>query len=149
MLLVTFKAYLVCLNQKMKPIITVLCILFCTHNAFSQSTLNFCASVDQYGNCALNNSKFFLSQDSAAARIFVEIKDTNTFLTVAKITFKFYSVKNGAETFEGFMVQEVQSTWMYAWVPHLFKAAGKYVVKAFNEKDELMCSRSLEMVEAK
>src|SRR5580698_5757803 len=99
--------YLVGLNQKMKQTIALMCLLFCLHSSYSQSTLSFCASVDQYGNCALNNNKFFLSPDSNSARIFVELKDVGTFLTVTKVTFKFYSVKAGVEVPDGTMDQAV------------------------------------------
>src|ERR1700686_3528174 len=113
----------------MKQTIIILGMAFFMQNAFTQSTLSFCASVDQYGNCALNNNKFFLSPDSASARIFIEIKDAQTFAGVSKVTFKFYSVKSGTEVFESTMDQNMQSTWVYAWISHLFTGAGKYTVK--------------------
>jgi hypothetical protein len=124
--------------------------MFLLHCTYSQSTLSFCASVDQTGYCIFNNNKFFLTADTAGTKIFMELKTANGFVGIPKVTFKIYSIqKGGVEKYECMTDQNVQDTWIFAWTPHMFQTAGKYNVKVFNDKDELMISRTLELFDGK
>jgi len=80
----------------------------------------------------------------------MEVHDPRTFAGIPKITFKFYSVaKNGDEKYLNMFEQEVQADWMLAWIPRIFDAPGKYNVKVFDDKGEMMCDRSLEFFNGK
>jgi len=117
---------------------------------YSQSTLAFCGGVDPNGFCIYNNNKFFFAPDSTTQRIFMEVRDVNTFSGIAKLTFKFYSVaKGGEETYLNMTEQDVKPDWMFAWLPHIFDAAGKYNVKVFNDKGDVICDKSLEFFNGK
>ena len=134
----------------MKRIALVIAFLFSLNAIYGQTTLAFCGGVDAQGTCIYNNSKFFFAQDSANQRIYMEVKDVNTFAGTNKITFKFYSIaKNGDEKYLSMTDQEVKDNWMFAWLPHVFDAAGKYNVKVYNDKDLMICSKTLEFFQAK
>lgn len=80
----------------------------------------------------------------------MEVRNVNTFSGMAKLTFKFYSVaKGGEETFLNMAEQDVKPDWMYAWLPHIFEAAGKYNVKVFDDKGDMICDKSLEFFNGK
>jgi hypothetical protein len=129
----------------MKHVIILAAMALFFSCAYSQSTLSFCASVDQNGFCFFNNNKFFLSPDSVQGRIVMEVKNAGTFTGVSKITYNIYSVaKNGDEALEGSVDQAVQDTWVYAWLPHFFKE-GKYNIKVFNDKEQMICSHAFEL----
>ena len=134
----------------MKKIIATLAMFLCLYNIYSQTTVSFCASVDPNGYCIFNNNKFFLSPDSTSQKIFMEVKSANTFAGINKIVFKIYSVsKSGVEKYESMADQEVHADWMFAWVPHIFPSAGKYNVKIYNDQDQLICSKALEIFDGK
>jgi hypothetical protein len=129
----------------MKQVIALMAFIFSLSMGYSQSTISFCARVDQNGYCLFNNTKFFLSPDSTTETIYLEVKQPATFTGTAKITFKFYTVdKNGEEKYSSMAEQNVQDSWMFAWLPHQFNA-GKYNIKIYNDKNELLASRSLEL----
>ena len=120
-------------------------MLFSLNYLHSQSSINFCASVESNGYCLFNNSKFFLSPDSVNEKIYMRVHNSNSFVGTSKITFKVYAIgKGGEEKYENMMVENVQAAWTYAWLSYAFKV-GKYNVKIFNEKDQLMCNKALEI----
>jgi hypothetical protein len=125
-------------------------MLLCAVSLHSQSSLNFCGGVDPTGICIYNNNKFFFAPDSTEQRVFMEVRDVNTFSGTSKISFKFYSIaKGGEETYLSTTDQDVKSDWMLAWVPHIFTAPGKYNVKVFDDKGEMICDKSLEFFNGK
>lgn len=134
----------------MKKIFVTAVMLFGLLYIYSQSTLNFCGGVDPSGICIYNNNKFFFAPDSNNQRIFMEVHDAGTFSGTAKLTFKFYSVsKEGKEKYLNMVDQQVKPDWLYAWVPHIFDAPGKYNVKVFDDKGEMLCDKSLEVFNGK
>ena len=76
----------------------------------------------------------------------MRVNAAHSFGPTSKITFKIYSIgKNGEEKYENMMTQNVQAAWIYSWLPYTFKATGKYSVKIYNDKDQLMCTKALEI----
>ncbi len=129
----------------MKRITAVLALFFCLHNLQSQSTLYFCGGVSPQGDCIYSNNKFFFVPDSTYQRIFLEVHNPQSFTGTGKITFKFYSVDTiGEEKYVNSADQEVKENWYFAWLPHVFTQKGKYDVKVYNDKEELMCNKQLE-----
>ena len=131
----------------MKRLIASSILFLCISHAHSQFKLDFCASVDKNGYCLFNNNRFILSPDSTTQRIWLEVINPDGFKGLSKIKFKIYSFeKSGEEKYDNTVEQPVQPEWVSAWVPYLFKSAGKYEVKIYNDLDELMCSKSMEVL---
>lgn len=130
----------------MKKVIALFTILFFLTNTYSQTTLSFCASINDNGYCFFNNNQFISSPDSVSQRILMQVKNEKTFLGTSKVVFKIFSVaKNGVETFESSTDQNVESSWIFAWVPHVFKSPGQYKVKIYNERDVLLCDKDIQL----
>ena len=114
---------------------------------YSQSTLNFCTSVEQNGYCNFNNTKFITSPDSTNGRVFMQVRGAGGPIGAAKIIFKIYSVnKAGAEKFESMLQQDIKPDWFYAWMPYSFASPGKYTVKIFDENDKQICTNAFELI---
>lgn len=130
----------------MKKTILVLSLVLFFSNSYCQTTLSFCASINENGYCFLNNNQFISSPDSVSQRILMQVKDERTFAGTSKIVFKIYSVsKDKVETFETSNDQMVESSWAFAWTPYMFKSPGQYKVKIYNDRDVLLCEKGLQM----
>ena len=122
-------------------------MLLCLNYSYGQFVLDFCATVDQNGYCVFNNNRFILSPDSTTERICMEIRNPETFKGISKVAIKIYSIeKDGEEKYENVMEQSVQDDWVYCWTPYVLKSVGKYHVKVYNGKEELICSKNLELL---
>jgi hypothetical protein len=131
----------------MKRVMGLCLMLICVTCAYSQNTLNFCASVEQNGYCNFNNTKFITSQDSTNGRVFMQVKGAGGPIGVAKVIFKIYKVdKAGAEKFETMLQEDVKPEWYFAWMPYTFASPGKYSVKIFDESDKLICTNGFELI---
>ena len=131
----------------MKRLIAGVAMILCLNHTYGQFILEFCASVDKNGYCLFNNNRFILSPDSTTERIWMEIRNPESFKGLTKLTFKIYSVeKDGEEKYDSMIEEPVQDDWVFAWEPYLFKSAGKYHVKIYNGKEELICSKNLEVL---
>lgn len=128
----------------MKKVVTLIAAVLFLNSLHSQTTLAFCAFVNDNGYCFFNNNQFVSSPDSMEQRIFIQAKNEKTFTGTSKIIFKIYSVaKNGVESYESSTDQNVEGNWIFAWVPHTFKSPGEYKVKIYNDKEELLCNKGL------
>jgi len=131
----------------MKKLISIAALLFCMAAAHSQTSLNFCTGVDPNGFCVFNNTKYITSPDSTNGKIFIEVAGNGTNINTTKIVMMVYSVNAmGKEKLDTTLEQPIQSDWMYAWRPYVFKSPGKYDVKVFNDTGQMICSKALEML---
>jgi hypothetical protein len=111
--------------------------------------LNFCTSVESVsGYCNFLNTKFITSPDSTKGRIFMEVKSkVSGPINATNLIFKIYRQdKAGAEKFETMLQQSIKPDWLYAWMPYDFDSPGKFNVKVYNESDQLICSKSFELI---
>ncbi len=130
----------------MKNFFTLLAITISCTLAYSQTTLSFCAGIDNE-RCAFNNTKFISVPDSSTAKIFMMVSG-NSDLTLAsgKLIYKMYSVnKKGEEVYINTLEQSIQPEWIYAWQPAFFNTPGKYTVKVYNDANRLLNSKSFEL----
>ena len=125
----------------------LLLAMICFSGIYSQTTVSFCASVEQNGFCNFNNTKFIAAADSTTGRIFMEVKGKDAPIGASKIIFKIYRIeKGGTEKFETMLQQDIKPEWYFAWMPSMFSSPGKFNVKIYNESDQLLCSNSFEMI---
>ena len=135
----------------MKKVITLCLLMISFSSIYSQVTLDFCASVESNGYCNFNNTKFIAQLDSTTGRIFMEVKSKDQSPINANVViFKIYSVdKAGNEKFVNILQQNIKPDWLYAWMPNVFTAPGKFNVKVYNENDTLLCSKMFELISFK
>ena len=115
----------------------------------AKATLNFCTAVDPTtGYCNFNNTKFITSPDSTSGKIFMEVKGLgNTPINATSLILKIYRVNGaGEEKFVNLMQQSINAGWFYAWVPYYFDSPAKFVIKVYNESDQLMCTKGFELI---
>lgn len=131
----------------MKKIIWLCLLMMAFDSAFSQVTLDFCASVEPNGYCNFNNLKFITQPDSTTGRIFMEVKSTAKPIGATDVIFKIYKVdKTGHEKFQNMTHQVIKPDWFFAWMPYMFESPGKFDVKVYNESDELICTNMFELI---
>ena len=113
---------------------------------YSQTTLSFCAGIDNE-RCAFNNTKFISVPDSSTAKIFMMVSGNNDqTLATGKLIYKLYSVnKKGEETYINTLEQSIQPEWIYAWQPAFFNTPGKYTVKVYNDANRILNTKSFEL----
>ena len=132
----------------MKKIIIGLFLMAYSCYNYGQTSLVFCTSVEKDGYCYFNNNKFIAQQDSATSKIFMQIKSTPpSTIGATKVTYKIYTVNaKGEEAMVTSIDQNVAPDWMFVWMPYSFDAGSKYDVKIYNELNQLVCSKSLELL---
>jgi hypothetical protein len=132
----------------MKRITGLFLMLVCACGVYSQATLNFCASVEPNGYCNFNNIKFITSPDSTNGRIFMQVKTVGgSPIGASNVIFKIYKLSGtGDEKFVTLMQQQIKPDWATAWMPGTFDSPGKYVVKVYNEADQVICSNKFEFI---
>ncbi|MFN8323159.1 MAG: hypothetical protein U0T74_10925 [Chitinophagales bacterium] len=113
---------------------------------YSQTTLSFCAGIDNE-RCAFNNTKFISVPDSSTAKIFMMVSGNNDqTLATGKLIYKLYSVnKKGEETYINTLEQSIQPEWIYAWQPAFFNTPGKYTVTVYNDANRILNTKSFEL----
>ena len=113
---------------------------------YSQTTLSFCAGIDNE-RCAFNNTKFISVPDSSTAKIFMMVSGNNDqTLATGKLIYKLYSVnKKGEEVYINTLEQSIQPEWIYAWQPAFFNTPGKYIVKVYNDANRILNTKSFEL----
>ena len=122
-------------------------MLVCTVGLYSQATLNFCASVEANGYCNFDNTKFITSPDSTTGRIFMQVRNNAGPIGASNVIFKIYKLSGtGDEKFVTLMQQQIKPDWATAWMPGTFDSPGKYVVKVYNEADQVICTNKFELI---
>jgi hypothetical protein len=113
--------------------------------AVSQTTLNFCTSVDR-DYCYFNNTKFISPIDSTQALIFLLVKNPTGFNT-SNLKFNIYTLdKTGKETLKNTLEQPVEHNWDWAWKSDLFKSPGKYKVKIYDQNNNSLAEKTFELI---
>ncbi len=125
--------------------------LFCSLLLFSffiakgQASVRFCATVFQNGECVLQNTKFFSSQDSVVQKVSMLASNPHGFGTDS-LYFEMSSIaKNGVETFYSSLSQSVESDWIYAWKTVYFESPGRYAVRVLNRQKQLQAQGTFEL----
>lgn len=119
--------------------------LFCFINAKSQATVRFCATVYQNGECVMQNTKFFSSQDSITQKVSMLAANQQGFGTDS-LFFEMSSIdKNGVEKFYSSLSQGVENDWIYAWKTVYFETPGRYVVRVLNRKKQVQSQGTFEL----
>lgn len=128
----------------MKIILFIVSFIF-TINAFSQTSIKFCASVNSDGGCNLQNTKFFSSPDSLVQKISLLAFNLNGFGTDSLI-FQLNSInKEGVEKSYATHSQAVAPNWVYAWKPVYFDSPGRYSVRLINKNGQLQAISTFEL----
>jgi hypothetical protein len=129
----------------MSRIFAMLILSMATAKAFSQTTLNFCTSVEKE-YCYFNNTQFIAPIDSSQSLIFMLVKNPSGFGT-SKLKFDIYSIDKATnkELLINSLVQVVESDWDWVWKSDLFKSPGRYKVKVINHLDGLLVEKSFEI----
>lgn len=129
----------------MSRFFAMLILSMATAAAFSQTTLNFCTSVEKE-YCYFNNTQFIAPIDSSQSLIFMLVKNPSGFGT-SKLKFDIYTIEKatGKELLTNSLTQTVDSDWDWVWKSDLFKSPGKYRVKVINHLDVLMADKSFEI----
>lgn len=129
----------------MKKPLTIIALLFFITSAYSQTTLSFCTHVQDNGYCTFDNNKFITTPDSTTGRIFMKINSSIALGT--KLIYKIYKVdKNAEEKFSQLLDQNIQADWFMAWEPFNFATNTKYNIKVFNDANNMICSKSFELI---
>ena len=127
----------------MQLIISFFLTLF-TSVLLSQTTINFCTAVDKE-QCFFNNTQFITPLDSSKAVLYMLAKNPRGFGTT-NLVFKIYKTdKEGNETLMDVTEQPVEPTWDWAWKSYLFSTPAKYNIKIYDNKNELVATKSFEL----
>lgn len=130
----------------MKRLLAVLIIMLaCKCTLLSQTTINFCTAVEK-DYCYFNNTQFITPIDSSQALIYMLIKN-NTGFNATNLQYKLYSIdKTGKEVALKTLEQPCERDWTWAWKSELFNTPGKYIVKLYNEQQQLVNSKQFELL---
>jgi len=130
----------------MQKVFLLCCLSFFSFiNAKSQATVRFCATVYQNGECVLQNTKFFSSQDSITQKVSMLAANQQGFGTDS-IFFEMSSIdKNGVEKFYSSLSQGVENDWIYAWKTVYFESPGRYAVRILNRQKQLQAQGTFEL----
>lgn len=129
----------------MKTLALLLSLTFISLFLSAQTTLSFCTSVEGDGYCAFNNTKFITSSDSATGRLYMLLRNSNG-IGQTHVTYKIFSVdKEGVETYQNAIEQNMEAQWLYAWQIGFFKTPGKFKVKVMSDDNKTICSKSFEL----
>lgn len=128
----------------MRILFIILSFLF-FNMSFAQTSLKFCASVNNDGGCNLQNTKFFSSPDSLIQKISLLAFNLNGFGTDSLI-FQLNSIdKEGVEKNYALHGQAVAPNWVYAWKPVYFDSPGRYSVRIINRNGQLQAIGTFEL----
>jgi hypothetical protein len=130
-----------------KNTFTLVVILFFATAAYSQATLNLCTYVSNDGYCAFDNNKFITTPDTATGKIFMKISSSQPL--GVKLIYKIFNVTATGEEFDTTFEQSLGADWLYAWMPYNFLTNRKYNIKIYNNSNDLICSKTFELVAGK
>jgi hypothetical protein len=100
-----------------------------------------CNDIDRQGNCN-GATHYYEMADSTGPIMCIGIfADSAKTLGTEGLVIKVYKIVDGKEVkFGSDLIKETQRNWVYCWKRFLFSGVGNYIIKIYDENENVICS---------